>query len=61
MRNLPFAAFCHNRVWLELSLIAQELLAWLRSLCLDGEPALAEPSGCASASCTSPGKVSCRL
>jgi Transposase DDE domain group 1 len=27
MRNLPFAAFCHNRVWLELSLIAQELLA----------------------------------
>lgn len=43
MRNLPFTAFCHNRVWLELSLIAQELLAWLRLLCLDGELALAEP------------------
>ncbi len=43
MRNLPFAAFCHNRVWLELSLIAQELLAWLRLLCLEGELALAEP------------------
>jgi hypothetical protein len=43
MRNLPFAAFEHNRVWLELSLIAQELLAWTRLLCLDGELALAEP------------------
>jgi len=43
MRNLPFAAFEHNRVWLELSLIAQELLAWFRLLCLDGELALAEP------------------
>ena len=43
MRNLPFAAFEHNRVWLELSLIAQELLAWLRALCLQGELALAEP------------------
>jgi hypothetical protein len=43
MRNLPFAAFEHNRVWLELSLIAQELLAWTRLLCLQGELALAEP------------------
>ena len=43
MRNLPFAAFEHNQVWLELSLIAQELLAWTRLLCLDGELALAEP------------------
>ena len=43
MRKLPFAAFEHNRVWLELSLIAQELLAWTRILCLEGELALAEP------------------
>jgi Transposase DDE domain group 1 len=43
MRNLPFSAFEHNRVWLELSLIAQELLAWTRLLCLDGELASAEP------------------
>jgi hypothetical protein len=43
MRNLPFAAFEHNRVWLELSLIAQELLAWTRILCLEGELAVAEP------------------
>lgn len=43
MRNLPFAAFEANQVWLELSLIAQELLAWARALCLEGELALAEP------------------
>jgi hypothetical protein len=43
MRGLPFAAFEHNRVWLELSLIAQELLCFLRSLCLRGELSLAEP------------------
>lgn len=43
MRSLPFAAFAHNQVWLELSLIAQELLCFLRSLCLQGELSLAEP------------------
>jgi len=43
MRRLPFACFEHNMVWLELSLIAQELLAWPRLLCFDGELALAEP------------------
>ncbi len=43
MRNMPFAAFEHNQVWLELSLIAQDLLSWARSLCLEGELALAEP------------------
>lgn len=43
MRKLPFASFEANRVWLELSLIAQELLAWTRLLCLDAELALAEP------------------
>lgn len=43
MRGLPFAAFEHNRVWLELSLIAQDLLCWAARLCLRGELALAEP------------------
>lgn len=43
MRNMPFTAFSHNRVWLELSLIAQELLCFARSLCLVGEFSLAEP------------------
>jgi hypothetical protein len=43
MRNLPHHAFEHNQTWLELSLIAQDLLCWLRLLCLDGTLALAEP------------------
>jgi hypothetical protein len=43
MRNLPFAAFEHNRAWLELSLLAQEMLSWARSLCLEGELSVAEP------------------
>jgi hypothetical protein len=34
MRNMPFAAFEHNRARLELSLVGQEMLCFARSLCL---------------------------
>ena len=43
MRNLPHHAFEHNQTWLELSLIAQDLLCWMKLLCLGGELAKAEP------------------
>ena len=43
MRHLPHHAFEHNKTWLEVSLIAHELLCWMRLLCLDGNLALAEP------------------
>jgi hypothetical protein len=43
MRNLPHHAFEHNQTWLELSLIAQDLLCWTRLVCLTGELARAEP------------------
>lgn len=43
MRNLPFAGFAANEAWLELSLIAQDLLAWSKALLLGGALALAEP------------------
>ncbi len=43
MRNLPHHAFEHNQTWLELSLIAQDLLCWTKLICLDGELAVAEP------------------
>jgi hypothetical protein len=43
MRNLPHYAFEHNQTWLELSLIAQDLLTWTKLTCLDGELASAEP------------------
>jgi Transposase DDE domain group 1 len=43
MDKLPFRDYAMNAVWLELSLIAQDLLAWTKNLCLDGELARSEP------------------
>ena len=43
MRNLPHHAFAHNQTWLELSLIAQDLLCWMKLICLTGQLARAEP------------------
>jgi hypothetical protein len=43
MRNLPHRAFCHNQTWLELSLIAQDLLCWTKLICPTGEVQAAEP------------------
>lgn len=43
MSNLPFRDFAMNAVWLEIVLIAQDLLAWTKALCLDGELARCEP------------------
>jgi hypothetical protein len=43
LRNLPFADLQMNTVWLELVLIAQDLLAWTQHLLLDGDLARCEP------------------
>jgi hypothetical protein len=43
LENLPFQGFDHNAVWLELSLIAHDLIAWTQRLALDGELAVCEP------------------
>jgi hypothetical protein len=43
MQKLPFRDYAMNAVWLELSLIAQDLLAWTKALALDGELAACEP------------------
>ena len=43
MAKLPFRDFAMNEVWLELSLIAQDLLAQTKALALDGELARSEP------------------
>jgi len=32
--NLPFRSFAHNQVWLFLVLLAQDLIAWTKALCL---------------------------
>jgi hypothetical protein len=43
MAKLPFRDYQMNAVWLELSLIAQDLIAWTKALALDGELARSEP------------------
>lgn len=43
LANLPSHSFAMNTAWLALQMIATDLLAWLRHLCLDGELAHAEP------------------
>ena len=43
LANLPSATFAINTGWVHLVLIAQDLLAWTKLLCLDGELARAEP------------------
>ena len=43
LQNLPFRDFDDNAVWLEISLIAQDLIAWTQALALEGELAVCEP------------------
>ena len=37
MRNLPFKNFEHNQVWLWLVMLAQDIVAWTRQLCLSDQ------------------------
>jgi hypothetical protein len=41
--RFPSRQFAINQAWLELALVGIDLLAWTRTLLLDGEHALAEP------------------
>ena len=41
--KLPFRDYDMNAVWLELVLLAQDLIAWSKALCLDREQATCEP------------------
>ncbi len=43
LANLPFRDFELNAVWLELVLIAHDLIAWTQALALSGELASCEP------------------
>jgi Transposase DDE domain group 1 len=43
LRNLPFPAFANNACWVELVLMAQDLMAFAQGLVLDGDLATAEP------------------
>ena len=43
MAKLPFHDFAMNQVWLQLVLIAHNLLSWTKTLLLEGALAKAEP------------------
>lgn len=43
LRNLPYRDAASNQIWIELVLLAQDLTAWLQTLALAGEHAVAEP------------------
>jgi Transposase DDE domain group 1 len=42
-RNLPFDLWHRNAVWLQLVLLALDLVGWAQALLLDGDLAIAEP------------------
>jgi hypothetical protein len=43
LAKFPFKAFALNEVWLEIVMLAHDLLVWTQALCVDGELAKAEP------------------
>jgi hypothetical protein len=43
LRNLPFRDFQHNEVWLQIVLLAHDLITWTQRLLLTGELAKCEP------------------
>ena len=43
LTNLPFRDFAANAAWLELVLVAQDLVSWAQSLLLEGDLARCEP------------------
>jgi Transposase DDE domain group 1 len=43
LAKFPFKAFALNEVWLEIVMLAHDLIVWTQALLLDGELAKAEP------------------
>lgn len=43
LAKLPFQQFALNEVWIEIVMLAHDLLVWTQALCLDGELQKAEP------------------
>jgi Transposase DDE domain group 1 len=44
LRNLPCRGYAQNKVWLELSLAAADLLTWAQALCFEAALARCEPA-----------------
>jgi hypothetical protein len=43
LQNLPFQAFALNEVWVQIVMLAHDLIIWTQALALDGELAKTEP------------------
>jgi hypothetical protein len=43
LSKFPFKAFALNELWLEIVMLAHDLIVWAQALLLDGELAKAEP------------------
>jgi hypothetical protein len=43
LAKFPFKEFAHNEAWLEIVLLAHDLIVWTQALLLEGELAKAEP------------------
>ena len=43
LANLPFKSFEMNQIWLEIVMVAHDLLAWTKTLLLEGELKIARP------------------
>ena len=43
LSKFPFKEFALNKVWLEIVMLAHDLIVWTQALVLDGELAKAEP------------------
>jgi hypothetical protein len=43
LAKLPFQQFALNEVWVEIVMLAHDLIIWTQALCLNGELAKAEP------------------
>lgn len=43
LSKLPFKEFALNQVWIEIVMLAHDLLVWTQALCLDGDLQKAEP------------------
>jgi hypothetical protein len=43
LTNLPFRSFAMNEVWVEIVMLAHDLIVFTQALCLDGELKNAEP------------------
>jgi hypothetical protein len=66
LRNLPFHDMAHNRIWVAISALVQDLLAWCGRLALPPKAPATSPNGSAcgsspspDASCTPPDAASC--